>query len=357
MQDKHMKIIVGLIGVLVIGTVTQFHHASPDKSATTQNSPATQNNAAAQNGTPAQNNAVATQAQKSIATTTVPQPASQAGYTTNTFSSTFDDDVDIAKTFSSGFNWYAYNYFGTGVADMKQIAVTSGKPIVLNGDIATPNSEITTAISDNKGAIIGKAFGGGAYIEATLSFDPNKSVGNTQAWPSFWSLPVEKVTYNDQWTGQALNYSHYIEFDFMEYCIGCTTVQNSYFATLHDWYGIYKTTCAEYCNIQNPGAVMAVPAGTDFTQPHQYGALWIPATESASGSIQNYFDRKPVGQKVTWKKYNAALDAPPPAGKPWLFGILDAEHIALILGTGINQPLTVYNVQVWQANTNYNIAN
>ena len=40
---------------------------------------------------------------------------------------------------------------------------------------------------------------------------------------------------------------------------------------------------------------------------------------------------------------------------PWTFGILDQQHVVLILGTGPGEPMTIESVNVWQASAANNL--
>ena len=44
-----------------------------------------------------------------------------------------------------------------------------------------------------------------------------------------------------------------------------------------------------------------------------------------------------------------------PGSKPWTFEVLDQLHMVLLLGTGVNQPLSVQSVKVWQTSAAKNL--
>ena len=131
---------------------------------------------------------------------------------------------------------------------------------------------------------------------------------------------------------------------------------SAYGVGLHDWYGIPRVTCPVLCGVHmnNPTGERDPPAGTDFTQYHTYGFLWIPATSGSNGSMSAYFDGKLVGNTRTWTEFTD--QAPTPVGKPWTFGRIDQQHLFMILGTGVGQPFTIRSVNVWQRNASRNIA-
>jgi hypothetical protein len=102
-----------------------------------------------------------------------------------------------------------------------------------------------------------------------------------------------------------------------------------------------------------------LPVGTDFTQPHRYGFLWVPATSYTQRYFQWYFDGLPTSDRVTYNYYNCTNPPSPPsttAGWPPLYGVLDCQHPELLMGPGgTSGILRVYSVDVWQASAANNI--
>jgi hypothetical protein len=98
--------------------------------------------------------------------------------------------------------------------------------------------------------------------------------------------------------------------------------------------------------------VIHASAGTDFTRLHRFGFLWIPATDTSNGYAQYYFDGKPTSDRITWNKFRGQ-PAPPGSGA-WTFGVIDRQHLAILLDSGPGQPMTVKSVNVWQASTDGN---
>jgi hypothetical protein len=288
-----------------------------------------------------------------------PPDAVAAGYTQNTFSAFTPGSIDINDTGKSGFSWYPWHYFGRH-AQPQNIVVNPDGSVTFNGDTTGPNGQLTTAApAKNAQKFVGVAFGGGAYIEASLKFDPVAAHDKSKkGWPSFWAMSLEHMaTSSALWAGKEPNYEHFIEVDFFEYDIA--EGGNYYGATMHDWYGVYNKTCAgrAFCSVGRAYSDVktAVRSGTDFTQYHTYGFLWVPATGSATGYGQFYFDRTPVGKRVSWTKI-AGQDGLPDQ-QPWQFGILDNHHLVLILGTGVGKPMTVASVNVWQSSNSQNLRN
>jgi hypothetical protein len=81
----------------------------------------------------------------------------------------------------------------------------------------------------------------------------------------------------------------------------------------------------------------------------------MPATPTTPGYAKFYFDRAQVGPTTQWTLLGD--QPPPPVNQPWEWGIIDREHLWLILSTGLGQPVTVRRVDVWQASTANNIVN
>lgn len=295
-----------------------------------------------------------------------PSYAAEVGYKQNTLSASFtSSNVDIANSKRPGYTWYLWNLFNTH-ASPAAIGINSDGSVTLAGDTVGPGGELMTATpAKNSAGFVGTAFGGGAYIEATFKFDPADVVrANSKTWPAFWSLALESTGIHpgaNQWQGQAPGYLHQIEVDFFEYLLlPYGGPQYAYSSSMHDWYGIYKSTCAPagLCQVgfEFNESKRVAPADTDFTRYHTYGSLWVPATSGTSGYIQFFFDGAPIGVVKKWTQFTNQ----PPANlkqQPWAFGVVDQQHLVLILGTGPNEPMTVQSVNVWQASASQNLHN
>jgi hypothetical protein len=172
--------------------------------------------------------------------------------------------------------------------------------------------------------------------------------------PAFWANDIENMysrstgNGNIQWPGQRSGYGDWIEIDFVEF----NASGLRYGIAMHNWYGTSSST-----NDANTGSIagspITTPPGTDFSKPHTYGFLWVPATPFTHGYAKWFFDDVQVGNTVTWNRYNSSL-APPQAVGSSAFSVLDKRHLALILGTGGN-PLTINAVSVWQSSAANNI--
>ncbi len=275
----------------------------------------------------------------------------------------FDDEfdsltsIDVHRSQSPAFKWYTTPFFVPGSQKFAPSLITINNGILtLEG---APNGTgdgmiATAAPAKNLQGWVGRVFGGGAYFEAKIAFDP-ATVDTKNGWPSFWSMSIEHMAGKgeDQWQGLAKGYSHFIEDDFFEYDIASFHGQNSYGVTMHDWYGIWKKTCPPaFCQINttsaggskfNNSAIMP-SQDIDWTKFHVIGQLWVPSNKTNStGYVQNYFDGIPTS-KVSWDMSGNPIHPPQ-------FSIMDTSHLVVILSTGIKQPLHVDWVRVWQLGT------
>jgi hypothetical protein len=301
----------------------------------------------------------------------LPAAVLAAGYLTNTFSTTSwsTANVDTKNTKKTGFDWYPYEINGAST-DLTKI-VPGGTSITLAGDTTGPNGEIITAQPTGGTSFVGTAFGGGAYFEAVMKFDPADVIAqDTKGWPSFWAVPIERLLDlpDTWWNGDpSTNFDNHVELDIFEYLVPKQDKGDDYGGTMHNWYGTYQVTCGPppatpYCDWHTPTSTntRTVPAGTDFTRYHSIGLLWVPATATTKGSATFYFDRNVMGAVTTWSKWTdspepTAADAKDASQPSWALSWLDETHYLLILGTGVKEPLTVESVDVWQASAAANL--
>jgi len=258
-----------------------------------------------------------------------------------------------------------WNFFGKYVAPNTVMQNSDGSITLLGG--GESNGQIASAEVAPEGSFHGIAFGGGAYFEAVFKFDgwQNSSENPNQlsnGFPAFWTMSFEHLANQsaDQWPGQKNGYKHFAEFDVFEYDAAYTQRSDDIYAgSVHDWYGVFDVTCpnpaGRFCNVQSStqGRLRNVPAGTDFSAYHTYGALWVPATDTVDGYLQWYFDGVQIGDAVSWRK----LSNPSGISTPGSFAssVADLQHMVLLLGTGTPYPMTVSEISVWQASTNNNL--
>jgi hypothetical protein len=286
-----------------------------------------------------------------------PLPAQRAGYLLRTYgpapkliasgqAATGGSATDTAGLFAWGF---------VGQELGGSASLNGDGSISIVGSNGTTNAQVASATSGAAaGSFQGIAFGGGGYFEAVLKFDgwrgqSSNPQSQSGGWPAFWGMAVEHLaqTGADQVPHQPAGYENFIEMDFMEYNIeGYQKNDYVYSGSLLNWYGLWGKSCkGMYCTIQNSYAskIRQLSAPVDFSTYHAYGALWIPASDTSEGSIQWYFDGVQVGERVTWSRLKDLTSMPPAR-----FGIGDLQHLAIMLGTGTQYPMTVQSVSVWQ---------
>ncbi len=299
--------------------------------------------------------------------TPVPAAAGAVGYTVNTFhvGPFTTSNVDTAQTYAPGFLLYENNLAGSSSNPANFIINSDGTMTILNE---------ATLVS--AGGILGfpfyhgNAFGCGYYQTAEISFDPNPPGRTGVGYPAFWSMALENLvgSHNNppsaQWPGQPNEYVHYSEFDIFEFDRSNSYPNYAYGGTIVDWYGQYNVTCPGFCGVLSSFAPNTIipPKSTDWTLWHRIAGLWVPATDITVGYVQYYFDDIPMRfPLVTWTKYDGNVDTPPPTtSSPWLFGVIDIDHMLVIIGGGGgagNWTMNVRSVDVWQGPGSCNISN
>ncbi|MGH6844210.1 MAG: hypothetical protein ACRECU_05725 [Methylocella sp.] len=303
--------------------------------------------------------------------------------TSSGFGLVFSDDftnpqtIDLNATGNAGFNWYLTKFFGYGTEPASTIAITP------DGLVLTPSSDIggnyniaTAAPATNTHGYVGQAFGGGAYFEAKIKFDPT-TVNFSLGFPAFWGFSIEHAANMgaDHPAGTPAGFQHFIEDDFFEFDIGWASPV-AYGTAVHDWYGIYSSTCQEgyragspgFCDVTNNGVGTAYnnfvstkrnKATIDWTQWHTVGQLWVPGSSQnrTPGYVQNFIDgRRAYAYDGTGKFTPLSKTGWDDLASPFIdplhsstaFSVLDRDHLMIILGSGTGQPFTVGYVKVWQ---------
>jgi len=305
-----------------------------------------------------------------VPASSIPAAAQAVGYTTHTFSTTnfTASNVDTGLTYNRGYQWYFSNFFNTQGSTSGTTLNADGT--ISNGNLRDANGNLIAKGSNGAvasiGAIpsspyfVGTAFGCGGYFTAEIVFDPAANMPDDAGWQSWWSMSHEHLTvvqnYSaDHWTGQTPAYKHFGEVDFFEWLRGGDTFQSA----LHDWYGNFNQTCDPgsyvYCNVaSNPDSV-GKPAQIDWTVYHRYAALWVPATSTTQGYVKFFFDDVNYGSTFYWSQYTNQPPVPT-TSSPWLYGIIDQQHLALLFGSG-SSPMTVRSIDVWQGDGACNVTN
>ena len=243
--------------------------------------------------TPAVDAATTTQSTSAAGQCTIPGQAAVAGYTTMTF----------GPSLKLGSNIFLKC---PGAATQN----SDGSITIPGGACNHFNDQIDT------GNIL---FGGGAYIQSTISFK-NTPAGwpGVDGWPAYW--------------GTSPSSGPHVEVDAFEYMTA--GVSNKFDFGLQDWQNSGSVTWAGDGGYGMPTAAN-LPAGFDPSQPHKYGLLWVPASGSTKGMAQVFVDGQQVGPTYSWSP-----------GGPW--SSLDGTQLQWIFGTGSTNPMTVYDMEVWQ---------
>jgi len=213
-----------------------------------------------------------------------PMQAAAAGFQ----SLAFDDEFNSLSLAPSGGdsstdNWYPGLWYEDSGPSSSQTQVNSG---VLDLDWTRSGWSSSglcdaTVEGESNSALSGQSFRYG-YFEARMKWD-----NVTGAWPAFWLLPVQAIE-GQQNTG---------ELDIFE----GQGLDPTYYGTLHTWDGSTPLWAS------SPNA-FSTPAGTDFTQWHEYGLLWNAPENGQPGSVTWYFDNVSVGSASTTNLPNSVFD-------------------------------------------------
>ena len=121
----------------------------------------------------------------------IPPPgALAAGYTRLAFDEEFNDTagIDLDDTRKPGFNFYPRLAWGDYTLSKKHIQVKDGV-LHLYNPTNCAQADLFSAVNVGNGKYNGFVAGGGAYFEASISFDPlyKKKNPGTDGFPAFWS--------------------------------------------------------------------------------------------------------------------------------------------------------------------------
>lgn len=280
------------------------------------------------------------------APSTVPAQAAAVGYTTETFNSTFTPaKFDTALAYPAGDEWYCNNFFGAMPSNSGITFNPSGGATFSGTGQNGYNGQVSSA--GMKGSTWhGTAFGGGAYFEATLSFNP-LTVNLGDGAPAFWMMSIEHLAglASEQWAGQAAGYEHFSEIDALEYSWFTGGDYASYTGNILDWYG--PSGNLGYADLNGSAGRNTGTSNQNWNNPTKIGLLWVPATATTPGYAAWYLNDVLQPPNTYWTQFTG--QAPPPGTAPWTYGIVDLQHLVLLLGNGPSSALTAYSVKVWQA--------
>jgi hypothetical protein len=265
------------------------------------------------------------------------------------FSDDFTDAtrIDLKNTGRPGYNWYMNNFYWSSPTPSE--AVSFGA----DGVTITANLSTATGTGRDKTKLVGQGWGGGAYFEAMLRFDPDKVVVEDGDWPAFYGLSWQLASKTDQAPRQPAGYQHFGEIDFMEYGFwnhrNRKAVRGYFWQIMHDWYGIKEKTCpgSSWCGISNNATTGLMPVD-DIGGWHRYGARWVVGDSTHKSFVQAYYDGKAIGEPVYWPNYPSLDDVPTPPTDANAYSITDFTKFIIVLQANENAPMTVRYVKVWQ---------
>jgi hypothetical protein len=276
------------------------------------------------------------------ANSSIPAMAASVGYTVQTFGFGVP---------TIGFDWFDFNLLA--VTPIAGQSVQHSDSIYLPGPSGDQFGGTICSAKRVGGTWTGIAFGGGFYVEAVIAFSPViTGTPGKLPFPAFWSDDINFLMSNPlQWPGQAAGFWHWAELDFMQWPHNTLAYYDS--NNLIDWYG--PGPSSQLSLPTNGETKIAVP----FNSPNRYGCLWVPATTISRGYVQSYLNGVQVfpalaEKTISWDKYSAA-NPPPPVRGTTGGSVLDIQHMALICGTDVLCPMTIYSCKVWQASNANNL--
>jgi hypothetical protein len=266
-----------------------------------------------------------------------PAPHAPPGFSL-IFADEFNDTstLDVQDTQKDGFKWYVKGmWFPSTSRSMYEILPSHkgarGVLMIKDAPVAMSWNFATTFFDDAASeGYRGTVFlpGKGIYYEARIACDDLAHIGKN-GWAGFWSgtMPIASRPRNmnpPPWSMSVENIPmpgwpgkwETIENDIMEYNPSWGH-PHQFDSTIHDW-----SSGSESGNIGNFNSVVYTPAGTDYTQWHTYGQLWVPATAENGwhGYRQVYFDG--VAQQAICWLGNQISETSQPSGS-YLFSMSD----------------------------------
>jgi len=278
--------------------------------------------------------------------TNIPTPPAIAGLG---YSLVWDDEfndglnsIDLNNTGAAGYKWYVQiAELGTSPASDFTNLEPSGLRILTGGNA---NAQLQSSYSMNVGENI--AGSDGFYIESRIRYPTQTDL--SEGWPAFWLRAAEQCYGTAQWPTQTAGYENFTEIDIMEYDVTYAGL-NTYGGAVLNWYGIWNPTNG-YQDVRgtNP-TVINYPDGNNPDKIwHTYGCLVVPSTQTTNGLgyIQMFIDNVATADISYWTS-PTNLGTPPPSGTH-IYSTIESQHHPIVLGTGINWPMDVDWVRVWQ---------
>lgn len=256
---------------------------------------------------------------------TVAAIVKEHGLTNLTFSDDFDtlDTVDTLAGGQEGYKWYVTRRWA-------QTDMTRDDYFVQDGVMTIQHEDCTYAIG---ASTVDPVTGAGytfthGYLEFRIRMPkPDKNTENEVGKPAVWSLPTGK------WLETPGENVHWVEVDWIEYY-----GDDYYTISMHEqeksesglnWY-------------KNSNAKQYGFGDGDW---HTLGFLWV------EGKIVGYYD----GEEIFSQTYSADDMPDPPndyqSGEirfDGVFDILDTQELVLYLAGGIDAPMEIDYLRIWQ---------
>jgi hypothetical protein len=257
-----------------------------------------------------------------------PPPAVSAGFTNEDFSEPFlviAKSIDLANSGATGFSFYIQDAFDAGSTPPNVFSQISGGGVAITGPGA-PNASAATW--SPKGTIFAPLFG---YTQYKAAFR-NPNSGNVPGWGALWGEDETHLATN--------NLDYYVERDLVEIFNGAPT------STFHDWGNATPTGS----HFQIGPLSWVLSPGFDITQPHLYGELHEDLG-GGKGRISTWLDNtfeKCFTYGPTIVPFYCDAEGNDLGNVPGAaIGTLSGNYtkpVALIVGTGSNMPLDLYEV-------------
>lgn len=218
-----------------------------------------------------------------------PSQAAAAGFTHQVADYEFASMPDIGNFGSGTHTWYRnpvfFSPWPSGMVTDGNGAITLETTSAAGWPFINLISNVSNTSGTNEPAQ-------GSFLHGYFEYEAAIDDAQAGAWPALWLFSSNHFAVN--------NPSNWSEIDVFE---GQGNTPQTGYSTIHDW--------ANTSSNQQNNPAWPIPPGTDLSQFHKYGLLWVP------GHVTWYFDDKPV------------LDAP-------TFAINDTDPVSIVLSAQAN---------------------
>lgn len=294
-----------------------------------------------------------------------PPQAIAAGFTRLVFYDDFTSSstIDLANTKAAGFKWYPNNSWSVNLGsavtqnywnntpptDASLLSITPGGLLIssdTSGFASSLQSAVYTGGGPGAGATYrGTTFTGGWYVEVGMKYDPaNSPAGGSGPgnWPAYWFVPISYLT------GNLASGTPTVEFDGYEAAPSTPGVIQPTFA-LNDATDT-PTTGSLNSNINASQIGNPIFSGVNFNLDHKYGSRYRTQLQNAGfGEVRRYFDNQDIAAAAVTFSVGTTVNPGLSPGNP-VGGLaeMDNDTYIMLIGTGLNFPLTIRNVAIWQ---------